>query len=262
MTSYVNPFGGYAAGYGQGAQQENETQLAARRARQMDWQAQYMNPDLAAESHLRLGYNQAAEPWREKALPVAYNTALADEQGKRLGVDTGAAALFNNPTGMQTDFSQMYGGPSGTPNADLVSAAQRPQDIQALGIIGRTDYEKAMMGAGLMRAGADWQRAGAYAHSQEALHPAGGGFDPSWLGAPTAPDAPAVPSVHPVTAQALSGMPPEYAAHAIHLASQVSGHHPAAVHAAVVGALPTAPAPAATAPPAAASTNFTTDTGP
>jgi len=262
MTSYVNPFGGYAQGYAQGNQMENQNQLDARRARQEDWQAKYMNPDLAAESHLQLGYNQAAEPWREKALPVGYGTAVADEQGRQLGVASGITAASGEAEPFRQFYAGLGQGPLATSSDDIVGEARMPQAIQLAQARSMAAYRQGMGYDAYGRLLTGQQNADAHTAAVANRAPATAQFDPSWLGAPTVPGAAPVPAIHPATAQALSGMPPEYAAHAIHLASQVSGHHPAAVHAAVVGALPTAPAPAATAPPAAASTNFTTDTGP
>jgi hypothetical protein len=41
---YVNPFGSYAQGYGQGVQQENTLQQDTRKARDDDWTHNYLDP--------------------------------------------------------------------------------------------------------------------------------------------------------------------------------------------------------------------------
>jgi hypothetical protein len=65
---YVNPFGSYAQGYGQGIQQENTLQQDTRKARDDDWTHNYLDPIKLDNAKLDNRYNHFALPYQEDGL--------------------------------------------------------------------------------------------------------------------------------------------------------------------------------------------------
>jgi hypothetical protein len=65
---YVNPFGSYAQGYGQGVQQENTLQQDTRKARDDDWTHNYLDPIKLDNAKLDNRYNHFALPYQEDGL--------------------------------------------------------------------------------------------------------------------------------------------------------------------------------------------------
>lgn len=95
MVDYVNPFGGYAQGYGQGAQLEDELQQNTRRARQADWEAKYLNPEKVAQEQYTTRRDLEREPSEMQADPYAVSILRA----KAINGDLDAAEQLGQMTG-------------------------------------------------------------------------------------------------------------------------------------------------------------------
>jgi hypothetical protein len=98
MADYVNPFGGYAQGYGQGAQLEDQLQQDARRARQEDWESRYMNP-IALDTARRTNELGAYRlPYEKEATNDASIQSRAGAENARLDTATRYALALRDPS--------------------------------------------------------------------------------------------------------------------------------------------------------------------
>lgn len=269
MADYVNPFGGYASGYTQGADLEDRLQQNARAARQSDWQHQYLDPDKAATSHLNLREDLDKEPYYKDALNDASVTSRANAADAMLNTGQKFAVATRDPSGIDTAGSYYLGPNYQSPGAqsNLRGADfERNQAIygtqfkaedeaaQAQQRIADADYFRNRNATAVQTATIRSQPAAAAAPSPVSrLFPTAPAAPAAAPAAPTAPNGATPPNPGTVSPQgdytpsdqgngvAMAGfhqLHPIAQAHVIHYASQLTGHPPEAIAAHIAASNP------------------------
>lgn len=258
MADYVNPFGGYAQGYGQGAQLEDELQQNARRARQADWENKYLNPDKAATSHLDLREGLAKEPYYNMALNDASRESRAGANNAQLDSATRFAEALRDVNPLNTAGRAADPFYANQPTQQLLRQADLSRNM-ALGNAAATQYRDYGMGDYYRGHNAATLGAAGLRSNNPAMYPAGPtsrGFPSAPAPAPAQNTAPAAPAAPSATNTLLDGgaptdqginpqasvtpfqeLGPITQAHIIHFTSQLTGHPIDAVHAHIVNQL-------------------------
>lgn len=245
MTSYVNPFGGYAQGYGQGLQQEDELQQNARRARQADWENKYLNPDKAETSHLDLREGLAKEPYYNMALNDASRESRAAANNAQLDTATRFAIALRDPSLLNAAGHTAIPSYTNQPTPQLLGGADYERNIGIANAQAQQAEREAMAGYYSGRNPTTVEAATIRANPAAGAPPG-----PVNRLFPQAPMAPATPSSIPAAPAAPSGtnellnggasdqgvnpqgstmlpfhqLDPTHQAHILHYTSQLTGH--------------------------------------
>jgi hypothetical protein len=237
MVDYVNPFGGYAQGYGQGVQLEDELQQNARRARQADWESKYINPitlDTAQRANELGAYRL---PYEKAATNDASIESRAGAQDKALDTATRYALALRDPSMLNA-----------AGRSAIQGYANRPDDVLLRG----ADYERnlGMSNAEAMQAQKEAYASYMYGRNPTAeavatirSNPSAAAQQPGPAGrlfpqapAPTAPSvAPGATPAQPIDSESPGVNPqgsmtpfhqldPLHQAHILHYTSQLTGH--------------------------------------
>lgn len=250
---YVNPFGGYAQGYGSGVDIAQRLQSGARQAREADWEHQYMDP-------LRLHGAQLTDTYNTKALPYQLDAANSGDISLRsralrdqldaagqLATDTGDTNALNY-AGHNFDPQGYYDQPS----AELQNRADFPRNIQ-LGTLGINDYYRTMLGQGaLLRGDAAVTRADETGGVANYTPPSARYFSSTPASAPAAAPAPTPSPAAAPTVPAFSALHPVAQGHVIHHVATALGVTPEQAAGHITGTTPLAPGVTPKAAPAPA----------
>lgn len=264
MADYVNPFGGWASGYTQGADLEDRLQQNTRAAREEDWKHQYLDPDTATRSHVQTREDQAKEPYYDSALNDASVQSRAGAATSALDAAQKYAVATRDSSGVDTAARYFLGPNYQSPGATTeLRGADFGNNLQVFGAQAKAADEAAQETQRRADASflANENEARIRAAQLRAGPPAASAPSPVNRLFPSAPATPAAvptaPAVDPGATPPASSeaapsdqgdgvaaitpfhqLHPVAQAHVIHYASQLTGHPPEAIAAHIAQANP------------------------